>query len=126
MFSGITVLSVVDLGNSGPVATSEPTLPVCGVRVFRPYRLRNPYITPCVLEPGHKDKHVYCEKVNAGMDSHSHALHYLREVTRKVLKPDSIFEMKGPWANETYEECAAIYQFLSEVRKLHDTEPNGT
>jgi hypothetical protein len=107
------------------VATEEPVVATCGIRVYRPFRLRNPNVTPCVLEPGHEGKHDYCEKVNAGIDSHSHALHYMREVTRKSLKPEVIFEMKGPRANETYEECAALYQFMEYERKLRDTnEPN--
>lgn len=118
MYSNITAWMFIESRSSNPMPPEEKPLPVCGVRAYRQHRLNNPHVTPCVLAPGHEGKHVYCIKVNAGIDRCSHALHYYREVTRKLLKPDSIFEMDGSWANETYEDCAAMYQFLEELRKM--------
>lgn len=126
MFSDITAWWVDVSASSSRQPPDEKPLPVCGIRAYRQHRLKNPDVTPCVLAPGHEGKHVYCVKSNAGIDRRSHSLHYYREVTRKVLQPDAIFEMDGPWANETYEACAALYQFMEELRRMRGINPNGT
>lgn len=104
----------------------EKPLAVCGIRCFRTFRLRNPNLTPCVLEPKHEGGHVYCEKVNAGIDYNSHSLHYMIEITRKSLKPVMVMEMDGQFAEETYEECAGLYQFMEYVRIMRGTNSTNT
>lgn len=113
MYSDITAWLVIDLGSSGQMPQSEEEERLfCGTVAHRKFRKANDSITPCIAEPGHKGGHVYCIRVRAGMDYHSHSLHYFEEEKRTALRPVMVAEMAGPRPNESDEECAALYQYI--------------